>query len=1328
MKHLFTKLLLILAVVFGVSVAQATDFYLVGDANAVGVNDAQGFTRPGVKLTPDESGSVYFWATGKFKISFKYDVDSQDWDTYNEGAICISDGNISYGESDSNVGASSSNKLYVKLTYTGAEDDTDRKNPSKYSYEVQNTPFVTTPPTPVSYFENGSTIYFQPTSNFAKDASFKAKFDNNTEVFCSKLDDTGYWSFTVPAAGLTSVQIQRGKNTNTSVNVGEWWENYTKEMKYEKGMDLIYMDVDPGTDANAWKAASCIWKVYEAPVPPTPSDNPLYIGGSWGDQENWWTPVKIEGSENAYSDYVVTTTKDNAEFRFYSTANPTESDINTWFGANETVSTDGTTYTANKTIKEVFKISKPGTYTIKVSEFNGSTVKFSVVESVSSYNNNLFVGIASSNRHQIQPAAGGGYAEYKFYVNEEDLKDSEFGFRFYSEPNAGRWMGANEWTPIEYDKEYTTTGIKRYWINEVGAYSIKVKSYDPVKNQVVFTITKLENDVVVLDPLYIGGTWNNTIVFNNEGIDGNATNSAKKTRIESQNGKYKPFQVTVPANSQILFFSAETDGNWMGAFADGISVDSTGDFAYVSCGGRRSFKLVEAGTYEINVSEYIPESSKVTFTAKLISDRPVVEVPKTLYMRNSRDNWNSVVPMTYDEATKSFSANVSFSGEENFTFHFYENNASDWSNRGVIYYPNANTTIDGNSLKNIDNYDAIGKDPNTAWTFGNTAKQDVTVKVAFAKTTPTVEVICESTSKNYYFIGDLNDWFSNEFDGVEGEDSYDIYGDKIATTINERRWNMNSKNWQFEYVGDGWYRFNGFPEGLLTGHFQILTEASWEKGEVYSHVVNFDSGTVTDELYKAFKMNRITRDDIRESREYRIRKRPSGPDQNGLNLGTQCSAVENAVLYFYPGNDVETPRIRLEGTPKDYFIFYNMEEAENLDADYKTDADGNNNEYWVRAKINSGKPNTNNYFLAGIKYGNFTLPFYDINGNSGAHMNLNDGIDLAPYALKDLTEVELNDLFFGQQDIVQSILTEEKLPNGRDISVYDNVWVAKIPSGFENPAGTKYNMTFTKAMTEADRNRSTTITPRHLYFFPQVDGVHVHINTDEITEKLSNVASVDVAYRVYKTDNNYNTIAILHGNDVENGRATQVLHEVGSVLPLTEKSASKEIGWYELERKDDSLWGSPEDKMGHSDTEWMVSWDVPEGADAESDCRREIPYDDNSAFVQFRLTINLKTPIGVAGRSNAPVSSYTVYVPDRVNVVNDKYHFSFNNNDLYVKPAVDSDAVWTEVKQIIDEINGNVDPGTVETVYYNLQGVRVDNPTSGVYIRVRGNKSDKVVF
>ena len=124
-------------------------------------------------------------------------------------------------------------------------------------------------------------------------------------------------------------------------------------------------------------------------------------------------------------------------------------------------------------------------------------------------------------------------------------------------------------------------------------------------------------------------------------------------------------------------------------------------------------------------------------------------------------------------------------------------------------------------MKNIDKYDAIGRDPETAWAFGNKEKQDVTVRVIFGRSVPVVEIISESPDKNYYFIGDLNDWFSNEFDGNLKDT--DIYGETIAQGINKKRWDMNSEKWKFEYVGDGWYRFNGFPDGLLTGHFQILT-------------------------------------------------------------------------------------------------------------------------------------------------------------------------------------------------------------------------------------------------------------------------------------------------------------------------------------------------------------------------------------------------------------------------------------------------------------------------------------------------------------------------
>lgn len=957
----------------------------------------------------------------------------------------------------------------------------------------------------------------------------------------------------------------------------------------------------------------------------------------------------------------------------------------------------------------------------------------------SGYNHTLFVGIASSNRHQIQyDEATKTYEEYKFYVNEEDLdkEKKEFGFRFYSEPNGGVWMG-NEGKPnpdgdgsdekdlvgkvIGVGKDYgfgneiTTSGIKRYFLTDPGAYAINVKSYEPEKDKVVFTLTKLADDAIVAHELYI------------------ETGNSGRTRITSSRGKYEPFTIeNVSANTKFCFYSA--DGEGMGpVYTPDLNVDTEGTLPYTTIDTNRKFNLAEAGTYTIKVSEYLENEKKVTFTVTKESGSSVPVPERTLFIRNSR-NWNGTpIAMTCkdgagdnDRNIRSFSAEVDYNKDEEFIFHFIEKEGTNWSDRGIVCYPggNGNTSISANTPVKINNVGNLTGDPNSAWSYKSDKAGKITVLVHFKKNgTATVEVV--GNGKDYYFIGDMNNWFSNEFDGNLG--GKDNNGETIAQGINETRWNADKDNWKFEYMGDGWYRFNSFPGNLLSGHFQIVSDGSWEyqKNEVYSHVIcvqaimDADDDDVRAEKiagYRAFKMNRITRDDIRNGREYRVRKR--GESQpNGSNLGTQCNAVENAEFWFNPGNNTEAPRIRITGTPKDYFIFYNMEDAKVKPDTKKSLENGTEtSEYWVRAAINSGKPNTNNYFLAGIEYGGYPLPFYDINGNTGAHMNVGEGIDLAPYDLKDMTKRELNNLFFSNSDIVNSILNEDRLPNGRDISGYDKIWVAKIPSGFENPAGTKYNMTFNKAMTEADRNATRTLTTRHYYFFPQEKGLHVHVNIDEITAYKDKVESAEVAYRLYKTDNYYNTIAVLHGSDVtaEGHRDTKILHNVGSVLPLTKESKSKEIGWYPCEEHDKSEWVDSSDTSITEDN-WYVSW--IDGA------RREVAYDDNSAFVQFRLTIKMKQPVSRAAEGEGETQVY--YLPERVDVANDANHYWFENSDLYAKLKASDlpDGVLTGISEIVDDTNNG------PAVYYNLQGVRVDNPTAGnIYIKVTRKGSEKILF
>lgn len=1318
MKHLITRLLLVMICACAIPTAgNAFTLTIAGNANFMDSETVQSssFTLPGVSQSiSGNSSDFYFWATGEFKLS-QADPAPTDWETFNTDKVFqITESTINWNVHDvSNLGTGC--KFIHLHIGTGG---------SNY-VKVQDEPFAgheevwsTTP------FEKGETIYYFPNENFkSSDAIFRAVFKDGPKVLCHKYEfDPDYYTFTVPEEGLTAVKIERGP-----ADQSDWWGNFTAELKSnDKGSkNCITMESDNGDN---WSSAPSSWTYYEPLT--KPATYTYYFCSRSSDEEDWqlqtlvpeygkcsFTRSDLSGKQFAIKMNV------NEELRYWLIP-ATAIDFTTTksYSLTSTAATNSCTFPSE---------APESDYTFVI-EFNGKKPsRLRVNPTAAAYNQTLFVGIASSNRHQIQYNEDTNtYEEYKFYVNQEDLdNDGEFGFRFYSEPNGGVWMG-NEGKPnpdgdssdekdlvgkvigedYEFDTEITTSGIKRYFLKETGAYAINVMSYVPETNKVEFSLSKLEDGAIVAPELYIK-TGDN------------------RTRIESSQGKYKPFKIeNVSAGTKFCFYSAATDGNRMGpVYTADLNVDTEGTLPYTTIGANRDFKLAEAGTYIINVSEYLDNEGKVTFT---VTKEPgsSVHVPNTLYLRNSKNGDDALIEMTRqdgagdnDRNTCKFIAEVDYNANEDFAFHFIENNESSWSDRGIVYYPGetGNTPISANTPVKINNVSSCDNDPGSAWLYNSTESGKITVMVYFKKNgTATVEVVGNS-DKNYYFIGDMNNWFSNEFDGDLG--GTDKNGETIARGINVTRWNADKDNWKLEYAGDGWYRFDSFPGNLLSGHFQIVSNGSWELkdgNEIYSHVIYINPEDVKANKmsdYRAFKMNRITREDITKGREYRVRKR-SADVSGGSNLGTQCNAVEGAVFWFNPGNDTEAPRIRITGTPKDYFIFYNMEDAKVNPDIKKSPKNGTGTiEYWVRAAINSGKPNTNNYFLAGIEYGDYTLPFYDINGNTGAHMNVNEGIDLAPYDLKNMTERELNNLFFSNKDIVNSILNEGRLPNGRDISVYDKVWIAKVPSGFENPAGTKYNMTFNKAMTEADRNATRTLTTRHYYFFPQEKGLHVHVNIDEILAG-DKVESAKVAYRLYKTDNYYNTIAIHHGSDDERGRWTETLHEVGSALPRTKDSeATNKIGWYECTEHNKSEWDAP----SNIEDNWYVSWINGEG-------RREVAYDDNSAFVQFRLTITMKEEQQPASRAaEGDGKTMVFYLPERVDVANDDNHYWFENSDLYAKLKASDlpDGVLTGISEIVDDTDNG------PAVYYNLQGVRVDNPTAGnIYIKVTRKGSEKILF
>lgn len=1303
MKHLITRLLLVMICACAIPTAgNAFTLTIAGNANFMDSKTAQSSTTPWntdfvTQTISGDTGDFYFWATGNFKLS-QANPAPTDWNTFNTNDVFqITETKIYWNGRDvSNLGTG---RKFIHL-HIGPND-------SNY-VKVQDEPFEghegawsTTP------FKEGETIYYFPNENFkSSDAIFRAVFNDGTTVLCQTDEyDPDYYKFTIPKSGLTAVKIERGPADQSN-----WWGNITAELKSkDKGSNnCITMKSDNGDN---WKSAPSSWTYYE---PLTEHATYTYYFCSRSTESEEW---QLQTLVTEYGKYSFTLSDlSGKQFAIRMDVNGVQRYWLIPATAIDFTTTKSYSLTSTATTNScTFPSEAPKSDYTFVIEFNGKKPsRLRVNPTAAAYNQTLFVGIASSNRHQIQYNEDTKtYEDYKFYVNKEDLdNDGKFGFRFYSEPNGGVWMGNNELgkvfgTDFNFDTEITTSGIKRYFLKETGAYAINVKSYEPETNTVVFSLSKLADDAFVTPELYI-----------------HKTGDTGRTRIESSEGKYKPFKIeNVIAGTKFCFYSAATDGNRMGpVYTADLNVDTEGTLPYTTIGADRNFKLAEAGTYIINVSEYLADDNKVTFT---VTKEPgsSVPVPKTLYLRNSRNGDGAPIAMTRqdgagdnDRNTCKFFAEVDYNANEDFQFNFIEKNESNWPDRGIVCYPSANElSVSANTPARIDNVGTCTDNPDKAWTYKSTEGGKITVSVYFKKNGyATVEVVGNS-DKNYYFIGDMNNWFSNEFDGDLG--GKDKNGETIARGINATRWEADKDNWKLEYVGDGWYRFDSFPGNLLSGHFQIVSNGSWELkdgNEIYSHVIYINPEDVKANKmsdYRAFKMNRITREDITKGREYRVRKR-SADVSGGSNLGTQCNAVEGAVFWFNPGNDTEAPRIRITGTPKDYFIFYNMEDAK-VKPDMKSET-----EYWVRAAINSGKPNTNNYFLAGIEYGDYTLPFYDINGNTGAHMNVNEGIDLAPYDLEHMTERELNNLFFSNSDIVNSILSEKMLPNGRSIKNC-KVWIAKIPSGFENPAGTKYNMTFNKAMTDADRKATRTLTTRHYYFFPQQAGLHVHVNIDEILAG-DKVESAEVAYRLYKTDNQYNTIAILHGSDVtaEGNRDTEILHKVGSALPLTKDSeATNGIGWYECEEHS-ITWDAPSNIEGN----WRVSWI----GDETTGARREVAYDDNSAFVQFRLTITMKEEQQPASRAaEGDGKTMVFYLPERVDVANDDNHYWFENSDLYAKLKASDlpDGVLTGISEIVEDTDNG------PAVYYNLQGVRVDNPAAGnIYIKVTRKGSEKILF
>lgn len=558
--------------------------------------------------------------------------------------------------------------------------------------------------------------------------------------------------------------------------------------------------------------------------------------------------------------------------------------------------------------------------------------------------------------------------------------------------------------------------------------------------------------------------------------------------------------------------------------------------------------------------------------------------------------------------------------------------------------------------------------------------------------------------KPYYFAGDMNRWYSKEFEG-----------DVSKKGIDPDIFAAEKDKWKFEYVGEvagqtekGWYKyvFDEKKVGMstLVGQFQIIDRGDWNNGaEVYSHnpkVTDYNDASG----FAKYINNPITSEMIINGTPLTKDGTPGIVKANGSNFHLDCNGVNNAVIYFLPGDN---PKMIVKGNPTDYFIFYS--------ADGKSGGDNT-----VSMQIVNDKPNVNNYYLPGVQnLKNYTK---DDASAEGPHMNI------APVELTKIKFSEPNfesspefvSVFGASEnvgnmslgDFVNMIKTKNQLPNGISLDGREQVYVIKIPNGFEYAAGTKFAVKFNKAFAASEKGATSTIVANHLYFFN--DELHVMLNVDNYEDGAeAENAYVKLYYRVYGYDDAYNTVVVN-----SDGKTTTKLYNKGAVIGNTEDDTDqKDAGWVEYNH----YGAMPSTFTGAPAGNWHYA--TPS---AESTAIYGLDPKFGNFFVQFKIVTG---PDAAPESANGPAKEvdkeYTLYLPEKTLALNQEGFYNFNGQDIYQK--FDGGYTTTDVEDVFEDqiVEEGVD---AEPIFFNLQGQRVVNPEKGMYIVVKGNKTYKVMI
>jgi hypothetical protein len=543
----------------------------------------------------------------------------------------------------------------------------------------------------------------------------------------------------------------------------------------------------------------------------------------------------------------------------------------------------------------------------------------------------------------------------------------------------------------------------------------------------------------------------------------------------------------------------------------------------------------------------------------------------------------------------------------------------------------------------------------------------------------------------YYLVGDLNRWLSDGTYTV-GEKSYDMgydyikYGlrDDYKFTVCKKVPSTAEKDdYASELSGkneaSNWYelkiptvsKMGDKLDGRLFGQFTIYKGSFNEHNNGETDVIYY-SPTWKEGSFSQWSWNAAQQGACYENYKAGLEKDVLTKLYKGENCNVQLAHNYycNATLYFNP--EAECIILMVEGGDDDV-------------VDLKI--------YYARSMYETNG------------YDGVTAPTITINTES---MNNNN--------------YKLNTSWSNRE--MEFIKTSETI-NGVD---YSKHWELPIVPGMENPAGQKLTLTISGAEGYDESSSWTTIDGDNVYL---ADEVNIFLNTSNLTYQKRTLDVTDVKCRIYGYSKDGTHMQVYDRNDSQ----------------FVDDNSQGDKGWEQMTRGN-----FEENTIGAYDLSFNGKWtDDGEGTawssyssdENNSNAFSVSPMNANK-FVQYKITGTLGEIKNARRRAEATSDTYTsgdevtIYIPSDFETYrpttiesNDEdqsaYMYVLNGQNKVVDVK---EGFETGIDDLFEDeyLDDDVEGVEVETIYYNLQGQRIKNPDHGLYIRIRGNRADKVVL